>query len=70
MNPGDLVRIRAVNMPGELLYQVPDVLGVCFDPSVITCHNHYGSYKGIKFINSDGSTTVYPVDRWSFQVVE
>lgn len=70
MKPGDLVQLRWVNNPGDLLYKIPDQLGICVDPRVITCDNHYGSYKGIKFLNPDGTTTVYPVDRWSFEVVQ
>ena len=70
MKPGDLVKISWVNHPGDLLYKFPDEICVCLDPKIITCYNHYGSYKGIKLLNSNGITTVYPVDRWSFQVLE
>lgn len=71
MKRGDLVKISWVNQPDDdLLYKIPDKLCVCVEPQIIACHNHYGSYRGIKLLNSDGTTTVYPVDRWTFQVLE
>lgn len=70
MKPGDLVRVRWVNQPGDLLYKIPDVLGICFDPQPIICQDRLDSYAGIQIIDQTGKIIVYPLQRWAFQVVQ
>lgn len=63
MKPGDLVRIT-YQKTGEC------EMVVCYKPEVIRCFTHYGYYRGIQMINSSGTIVCYPVDRWSFEVIQ
>ena len=71
MKPGDLVQLRYTYplSSGQKAISEPNKLVVCYDPEVITCHNHYGSYQGIQMLDGDGKITVYPIDRWIFEVI-
>jgi hypothetical protein len=63
VKPGDLVRISSRWSDGW------SELALCYDPTVIRCSNHHGSYSAIQMINTQGSVLAYPIDRWTFEVI-
>ena len=71
MNVGDLVQLRYTYplSSGQKAISDPNKVVVCYNPEVIICHNHYGTYQGIQMLECDGKINVYPIDRWIFEVI-
>lgn len=64
MKSGDLIQIQHAGVPDY------KSVAICLDSEVIVVHSHYGTYKAVRLLNSDGTITAYPIDRWNFEVIQ